>query len=176
VIDPEASFEESNGESRPLTEAEYAGNEYRACPDHPRAGTQVLDIGGEGRPQLQGCAVCKRTDYQDVPYAEYLRYYGDPERHVYLGAIVEKRCSCCGLWKSVESLWHIDMMDDDRGLQQVTVGELGSKQAREYLTPEQATALDGYLGELSRELLEEAEAEPEKAEPEPSGDDEEVSS
>lgn len=158
VIDPEASFEESNGESRPLTEAEYAESPYCACPDHPRAGTQVLDIGGDGRPQVQGCAVCQRTDYRDISYQEYRAYYGNPLAHIYVGVIVERRCPCCGIWTTVESLWHIDLMEDDKGLERVQLGQVDERVRAHYLTPEQARALPGYLSEVAGELLDEAAA------------------
>lgn len=81
--DLSACFEECNGESRPLTEAEYADNTY-------------LDAAGDL-----------------VPYADYLRYYGNPDRHVYLQAHVERQCDCCGCWKPAGySLSRIDLMDD----------------------------------------------------------------
>lgn len=37
VVDPDAQFEECNGEARPLTEDEYRENPYRGCPMHPRS-------------------------------------------------------------------------------------------------------------------------------------------
>lgn len=81
--DPDACFEECNGEPRPLTEAEYKGN-------------YCLDLEGAR-----------------IAYAEYLRYYGNPDRHVYLQAHVERQCDCCGMWKPTgHSLGGIDLMDD----------------------------------------------------------------
>lgn len=141
VSDDEAQFEECNGESRPLTRAEYAENSYRACPDHPRAGTKVITF---GPPQIQGCAICGNTKYADIPYNEYLRYYGNPERHVYLGLIQETVCPCCNSWKVTDSLWRIDFMDDS--------AEYRAVQLDRNYTAEKARALPGYLGELVREM------------------------
>lgn len=116
--DTDAVFEECNGESRPLTEDEYAENAYM-------------------------------RDGREIPYAEYLDYYGNPDRHVYGGVVVDTQCPHCGEWKRyAASLWHIDFMDDDREAAFIGNG-------REY-TPEQAIALPGYLGECAREVLIEA--------------------
>lgn len=144
-IDEDAQFEECNGEARPLTEDEYAENSYQSCPNHPRAGSKVITF---GPPQIQGCAVCGNTKYQDIPYDEYRAYYGNPDRHVYLVCLVEKACITCGHFETVESLGHIDLMDDDRSLHAITIGET--------LTAQAAITLPGYLGEVSREMLEEA--------------------
>lgn len=115
VIDDTARFEEYNGKSRPLTEDEYKGQEYR-------------------------------KDGQDVPYAEYRRYYGNPDRHVYLGCELQKECTCCGTFKTVESLWNIDCMDDNPEFQHV--------QLRHWYSL--GEVLDdvklGYLREVARDL------------------------
>lgn len=113
VIDEEAEFEECNGESRPLTEAEYEQNYY----------------------QKNG---------QKVSYADYLAYYGNPDRHIYLGIVVQKQCECCESWKTVDSLWNVDMMDDN------VIPPLDS-----YMPPEQAITFE-YLGDEARGMLEEA--------------------
>lgn len=141
VIDDDAEFEESNGEGRPLTEAEYVGNEYRACPAHPHGGTKVISF---GPPQVQGCAVCGNTEYADIPYAEYLRYYGNPERHVYLGLVQETLCPCCVTWKVTDSLWNIDFMDDSPELAAVQVGT--------WADADTAKAWPGYAGECVRDM------------------------
>lgn len=139
-------FEECNGEARPLTEEEYAENAYRACPDHMRAGTQVLDLGGKGKPQIQGCAVCKRTDYVDIPYAEYLAYYGNPDRHVYLFAEVEKQCRCCKSWTDTDAnLGGIDLMDDSP--------EIRANRTDEWIEGDEIAKLPGYLREVAEELI-----------------------
>ncbi len=82
--DPDAQFEECNGEARPLTETEYAENYYN---------------------DKQG---------NRVSYADYLAYQGNPDRHVYLEIIREDKCPCCGSWVSGGSLCRIDFMDDDK--------------------------------------------------------------
>jgi hypothetical protein len=149
VMDPDAQFEESNGEARPMTAKEYRGNEYRGCPDHPRAGTRVIDIGGADRPQVQGCAVCGRTDYRNISYAEYLEYYGNPDRHVYLMSEVEKRCPCCTRWERIGGTGHIDFMDDSPELAVMDRG----------FTVDEIATIPGYLRELAREDLVDAGAE-----------------
>jgi hypothetical protein len=115
VQDPDAQFEECNGEARPLTAEEYAENEYM-------------------------------RDGQPIPYEEYLSYYGNPDRHVYLQCDVEKRCLCCAHWAYAEGLGGIDFMDDDPELR--AVGD--------WYTPIEAEGLPGYLRMTALECLEEA--------------------
>ena len=141
VHDEDAQFEECNGEARPLTAEEYAENSYQACPLHWRAGTVVRD-------GVPGCAACGNTEYEDIPYAEYLRYYGNPERHVYLELVQQTQCPCCGEWKVTNSLGSIDFMDDSPELRAVSVGE--------WMSPETGAALPGYAGECIREMENEA--------------------
>ena len=131
--DPDYQFEECNGKARPLTAEEYAENVYRACPDHPRAGTKVIAL---GPPQVQGCEICGRTDYADIPYEEYLAYYGNPDRHVGLFIEREDQCPCCLQWAPGGTLSGIDMMDTDNW-------ETGT------FTLEQ---LHGYLRECAEDL------------------------
>jgi len=150
VLDEDHQFEECNGEARPLTKAEYAGNEYRACPDHPRAGTKVVDWGAapDKSQQVQGCAVCGRTDYQDIPYEEYRAYYGNPDRHVYLQLEVQKGCPCCGAWHHVGGLGGIDFMDDAKELDAISLGD--------WIAEADVNTLPGYLREVAEEDLDEA--------------------
>ncbi len=154
VYDEDAEFEECNGENRPLTEEEYAENQYQGCPQHLRAGSKVIRKGyrrkGVHRPSVVGCAVCGNTKYEDIPYAEYLAYYGNPERHVYLGCVIEKQCGECQSWHAAGSLWRIDFMDNDRAYQSITVDH--------WYTPAQVkTELADYAREVATEVLEEAQ-------------------
>ena len=116
--DPDAHFEESNGERRPLTASEYIGNEYM----HP--------------------------DHTPIPYDEYRRYYGNPERHVYLMCVVEKQCSCCQRWSVANSLGYIDVMDDDPVLARLPLGKP--------LTPDAVLTMGGYLTDIARDCLDDA--------------------
>lgn len=148
VYDEDARFEECNGELRPLTEEEYAENFYRACPDHMRAGSKALS----SNPNDRGCAECGRptADWIQVPYEEYLAYYGNPERHVYLGVEVEVQCPCCKVWgdppaEDLSSVWGIDFMDDAPELDAITIGE--------WMPAEDAVKLLGYAGDVVRDLL-----------------------
>jgi hypothetical protein len=119
-IDEDARFEECNGESRPLTELEYAENQYM-------------------------------KDGEPIPYDEYLRYYGNPERHVYLLAIVQQQCTCCGHYSTKASLGNIDFMDDNEEIRAVTLDK--------WLDEATARALPGYLAEVVAELIDEAKGE-----------------
>jgi len=144
VYDDDAHFEECNGQSRPLTEEEYAKDFYMACPRHPRVGSKVINQS----PPVQGCAVCGNTQYEPISYAEYLDYYGNPANHVYLGMIKEQRpinCGCdedsCECWDSIDSVWGIDLMADDPVLDRLEV-------SAGRLTLAEARALSDYLAEL----------------------------
>lgn len=136
--DLDATFEESNGEPRPLTQDEYRGNEYRACPIHPRAGTKTIDA--TVSPNIQGCAQCGRTDYVDVSYVEYRAYYGNPDRHVYLFVQREDKCPCCETWHRGDNLYGIDCMDDNPEVRLVGTHTLDE--------------LTGYIREVAEDLEE----------------------
>lgn len=138
TYDPDASFEECNGEPRPLTELEYAANAYRACPRHPRAGSRTIDA--TTTPPLVGCAICGETEYADIEYAEYRAYYGNPDRHVYVVADLQRQCDCCQVWSTVGSTGSIDLMDDAEELRQLD----------QWYTPDQIASLPGYLAEVAR--------------------------
>lgn len=143
VLDPDAEFEECNGEARPLTREEYAEHSYRCCPDHPRGGTTVLDF---GPPQIQGCAACGRTDYRDATYEEYRAYYGNPDRHVYLQSEVQRICPCCTVASTVGGTGYIDLMDDAPELAQMD----------RWFAEGEIEELVGYLREIAREDLADA--------------------
>lgn len=87
-------------------------------------------------------------DGQPIPYAEYLAYYGNPDRHVYLLAHAQRRCPCCGEWGADEYLGSIDNMDDSPELLAITIGE--------FITPAAALELPGYLRECATEMLQQA--------------------
>lgn len=113
--DPEGKFVEYNGEERPLT-----AEEYRECPYY-----------------CPGGAV--------VSYKDYLAYYGNPERHVYLTCVIEEQCEACGTWRVSDSLGWIDLMDDDSALRMIELGK--------DLCPEEAKKLPGELGCVASDLL-----------------------
>ncbi len=160
VYDEDAEFEECNGENRPLTEAEYIENQYQACPRHPRAASKVIrkaytrktPNGAKHVRAIVGCTVCGETTYENVPYVEYLAYYGNPARHVYLGCIVERQTSCtCGehvAWETAGSLWWIDFMDDDQAYLSLDINT--------WYTPAEAAKLAGYAGTVALGVLGEA--------------------
>lgn len=129
VPDEDATFEECNGESRPLTPEEYRENYYNVCPDHPVSFCQ-----------------CDPKLYRPMTYAEYLQYYGAPERHVYVGVVVDRLCECCQQYtKGVGSLWRIDFMDDAP-----ECAAIGYSYGPD--------RLPGYLQDVARELISELEA------------------
>lgn len=117
-LDPDGQFEESNGESRPMTADEYRDNEYMH----------------EG---------------QVVPYEEYRRYYGNPDRHVFVASEVEQQCPCCGAWTWAGGTCGIDFMDDAQELLHLDT----------WFTPvqilERETAL-GYLYDIAMDDLRDA--------------------
>lgn len=84
-----------------------------------------------------------------LTYEEYCKYYGNPDRHVVLGAILEEKCPTCGSWHDapgMASLWGIDFMDDDKEAQY----------AGETVEGEDFGTLPGYLAEVVRDLMSEA--------------------
>lgn len=156
VKDRDAKFEECNGQRRPLTETEYAENQYRGCPDHMRAGSKVVDASVS--PNIVVCAECGRDskEWIDIPYAEYRAYHGNPTMHRYIGTIVESQ-EGIGDWTVVASVWGSDFMRDDPALKAVTITE-AERVDLHYYTVEQALALPGYFADLAREELIEAGA------------------
>lgn len=98
-----------------------------------------------------------RADGTPIPYAEYLEYYGNPDRHVLLMADVQRKCPCCGHWtdddehgQPLPSLGGIDFMDDDPGL-----SAIGSWYGPPWAKVPAADAirLPGYFADIARELL-----------------------
>lgn len=77
-------------------------------------------------------------DGQPIPHAEYLTYYGDPDRHVVVWMRRTDQCPCCQTWISGDSLGGIDLMDD-----QPEAGFIGT------FTLDQ---LPGYLREVAADL------------------------
>lgn len=53
-------------------------------------------------------------EHKLVPFEAYMRYYGDPNRHVTLEVVVEKQCEHCQSWTHAASCGGVDFMDDDR--------------------------------------------------------------
>lgn len=125
IFDTGTQFEECNGKSEPLTEAEYAENSYNVCPLHP----------------VCWCA-CDR-ELVPMPYAQYLEYYGNPDRHVYIAI-------ACINYNGTErdALYGIDLMDDSPEY-------LAFIRLRRGQSVRAATALrlPGYLAELAAEML-----------------------
>lgn len=144
VVDDDGQRDQENLHGSPLPgpESEYTGNEV--C--------QLID------PADDPVAGARRT----VPYAEYCQYWGNPDRHVVLGAIVELECPCCKHWSAGPSLWSIDFMDDSpevTGKLGVRYDELDTpKRYRHYYAPEDL--MPGYLAEVASQLFEEAKENP----------------
>lgn len=133
TIDDDAQFEECNGESRPLTEAEYVENGYRQCSIHPR----------------QSCA-CDGLGYVEVPYAEYLQYYGNPDRHVYVFLDVYYPDG------GSDGLGNIDLMDDsDEWL--ALIHQFGRSIIGRKISAAQAVRLPGYLRDVCLGFLDPVE-------------------
>lgn len=113
-------------------------------------GAEFEECNGARRPLTE--EEYRGNEYQknsrDVSYIEYRRYYGNPDRHVYLGCIVERQCSECGTWHQRASLWSIDFMDDSPELRAVNIDHNYSA--------EEAITLPGYLAEVAKEMITEA--------------------
>ena len=88
-------------------------------------------------------------DGQPVSYADYLSYYGNPDRHVYLGCLVDVACPTCGQYETRASLWRIDFMDDSPEWYAIHLDKP--------LSVADALALPGYAADVVRELLQEAD-------------------
>lgn len=84
-------------------------------------------------------------EHNIVPFEDYMKYYGDYNRHVVLVCDVEKQCVHCGEWSHVQSVGGVDFMDDDHW-------ETGT------FTEEEALALRGYQADVAKDLLQEAKA------------------
>lgn len=54
-----------------------------------------------------------QKDGANVPYDEYVKYLGNPDRHVVFGVIREDKCPCCESWVRGGSIWGVDCMDND---------------------------------------------------------------
>lgn len=106
---------------------------------------QFEEANGEKRPLTE--AEYAEYAYKDTSYTEYLTYYGNPDRHVYLGVIVETQCESCSSWHSAGSLWRIDVMDDteEANFPKIECG------------PCDVSELPGYLRQVTNELIQEYE-------------------
>lgn len=143
IIDKDARFEECNGEPRPLTEAEYAENSYRGCLAH-LGGPSHTDPPNSG---LGVCDVCGGK-FEDVPYAMYRAYYGNPRKHIHLAVLVETLALPTGDWKPAGSLWGIDFMRDNP--------EAHRRFRDRWFSPEQVQTWPGYLKMVACEVLDES--------------------
>ncbi len=90
------------------------------------------------------------VDGVPVPYADYLTYQGNADRHVFLYCRLEKECPCCGTWKPAGSLSGIDMMDDSPELRHIAYGQP--------IPSDQVSALPETFRDIARELLSEVSA------------------
>ena len=124
--------------------------------------TPITEIDGLPMPlteaQYAEHGPCLRADRSVIPYAEYCRYYGDPNQHVMVAMVLEHRCPCCDHWHETDhALYGIDVMIDDPALAliQRTRGDFWSDRGVR-LAAVDALALPGYLGTVARDLLSEA--------------------
>lgn len=116
--------------------------------------------GCDGKPLPEAEDVYAENPHMDgdrkIPHAEYLTYYGDPDRHVMIMADVERQCPCCRRWtdedeagEALPSLCGIDFMDDNPEIDALT--DLYGRGTR--VAAEDAMRLPGYLADVARELL-----------------------
>ncbi len=91
-----------------------------------------------------------RGDGSEMPYADYCAYYGDPERHIGAAVVVDRMRPEDRDWVRVTGLYDIDLMDDSPEASEVPVGGHTTR----WYYPDRLPV--GYLGEVARELLQEA--------------------
>lgn len=116
--DPEPSLDGSDGKPLPESREHYEANPFI---DH-----------GPDRPSRK------------IPYAEYLTYHGNPDRHTVVTAVVEHQCRHCQAWHVTGSLCGIDFMDDSPEVLQLTLPGTYSE--------EEAKQLTGYPRDLIDEI------------------------
>lgn len=109
---------------------------------------QFEEINGETRPLTK--EEYKGNEYQKdghkVSYASYLLYYGNPDRHRYLGCELQVQCPTCHTFHTAGSLWNIDLMDDSPEYNHVKLDywySLGEVVAETRL---------GYLADVAKDL------------------------
>ena len=100
---------------------------------------------GEGT-SMSGTVVGE--DGQKVSFTEYMKYWGNPDRHVVLLATVERGCDHCGSWVFMSSVGGIDFMDDG-----------GDWETGTFQEDELDNLPKGYLKELAKELIDEVRKE-----------------
>lgn len=137
----------SHGNSMKYVERHEWASDCYHCEDAGALERTTFDGGSKG-------AMCVDIDGKQggvgpsklIPFETYRAYFGNPGRHVFLCALVEEQCECCGSWSTIDALGNIDLMDTDPY-------EIGT------YTDEDAKRLKGYQGEVSQELLREAKAQ-----------------
>jgi len=77
-------------------------------------------------------------------------WYRDPENHLVLCAIVERRCPCCGTWKPAGSLGNIDFLTTDHDANRDVDETVEEHELEQLHTP--------YLREIAADLIAEARA------------------
>lgn len=77
-------------------------DEYNGDCDAPLFEWKGTDKGGQVRDGEKGPI---------IPFDEYKRTYGDPDNYVFLCAVVEMQCECCGEWPIRDSLGGISFYE-----------------------------------------------------------------
>ena len=88
------------------------------------ADPQYIPDGCDGNPLPESEECYRDNPYtpgggRALTYAEYLRYYGDPDLHVGAGVIVECMTPADQDWREIASVWGIDWMYDDPAVQDI---------------------------------------------------------
>jgi hypothetical protein len=111
--------------------------------------------GSDGQPLPESRESYEKGPYMNhdipIPYEEYLRYYGNPDQHVGLVMLLERRCPTCKQWHVTQSVGGIDMMFDDKW------------QTGTFTVPDLFGGVlwpDSHLRDLALELLREDDVEP----------------
>lgn len=90
------------------------------------------------------------ADGSEMAYEEYLRSYGDPDKHIGAGVVIERLDDGAVEWVRVSEVWHIDCMVDSEEARVLPVDGI-----RWYRVTDMPP---GFLGDVARELLMEVQS------------------
>lgn len=52
-------------------------------------------------------------DGKPIPFEEYIQHEGNPDKHICLDMLVERKCPECGSWEMLDACGSIDFMECD---------------------------------------------------------------
>lgn len=97
----------------------------------------------------KGGQCCPKKGEPILPFDEYKQTWGNPNKYVYLCAVVESKCDHCGEWAVKDSLGGIDLYENSR-----EHWDTGT------FTEAEVDAMSkGYLRDTLKEMFDEAKTE-----------------